>query len=78
MAYADPFVVQIGREKAIFVKVLPGFFVRTTGLQQKLLILIESSNITGNQQNKKKVVVLHPSEVDKMSTRNFWELSGKK
>ena len=20
----------------------------------------------------------HPSEVDKMSTRNFWELSGKK
>ena len=22
--------------------------------------------------------VFHPSEVDKMSTRNFWELSGKK
>ena len=21
---------------------------------------------------------LHPSEVDKISTRNFWELSGKK
>ena len=24
------------------------------------------------------VTVFHPSEVDKMSTRNFWELSGKK
>ena len=22
--------------------------------------------------------VFHPSEVDQMSTRNFWELSGKK
>ena len=22
--------------------------------------------------------VFHPSEVDKLSTRNFWELSGKK
>ena len=22
--------------------------------------------------------VFHPSEVDKMSTRNFWELNGKK
>ena len=25
-----------------------------------------------------KTTAFHPSEVDKMSTRNFWELSGKK
>ena len=46
MAHADPFVVQIGPKKAIFVDILPFFFFfRTTGLQQKLLKLIESSNI---------------------------------
>ena len=45
MAHADPFVVQIGPKKAIFVDILPTFFFRTTGLQQKLLKLIESSNI---------------------------------
>ena len=52
MSHADPFVVQIGPEKAIFVEVQPIFFFRTTGLQQKLLILIESSNIIENQQKE--------------------------
>ena len=45
MAQADPLVMNIGPEKATFVEVLPIFFFGTTGLQEKLSILIKSSNI---------------------------------
>ena len=47
MAHADLFVVQIApiqKKKKIKLKVSPKFF-RIAGLQQKLLILIESPNI---------------------------------
>ena len=43
VAHADPFLVQIGPKKAI-LEVLLNFF-RTTGVQHKLLVLIESHNI---------------------------------
>ena len=51
MAYANPFVVQIGPKNAIF----KGYqiFFRTTGLQQKLLKLIESSS-TFHWKSRKK------------------------
>ena len=44
MGHADPFVVQIGAQKLIF-RGFTFFFFRATGLQQKLLTLIESPNI---------------------------------
>ena len=35
---------------------------------------IQGSYVGGSKVNS----AFHPSEVDKMSTRNFWELGGKK
>ena len=64
VAHVDPFVVQIGSEKAVFRDFTNFFSEVATGLQQKLLILIEPPNIFyrkstkngGNQQKKASVV----------------------
>ena len=53
MAHADPFVVQIGPKKQFLSRFYQFFFI-TSGLQQKLLILIGSCNIIGSQQKKNK------------------------
>ena len=53
VAHGDPFVVQIGPEKAIFGGFIFFFFLRTTGLLQKL-ILIESPNIFHWKSTTKK------------------------
>ena len=54
MAHADPFVVQIGPQKAIFRGFTNFFFFRITGLQNKLLIIIESPNIFHWKSTKKR------------------------
>ena len=53
MVHVDLFVVQIGAEKAIFKRFYQIFF-GTIGLQQKLLILIESPNILHWKSTKKE------------------------
>ena len=44
MAHNDPFLFKSGSKKQS-LEVLPIFFFRTTGLQHKLLTLLESPNI---------------------------------
>ena len=53
MAYNDHFFVQIRPKKVIFQSFYQ-YFLRTTGLQHKLLKLIESSNIFHWKSAKKK------------------------
>ena len=55
VANNDPFCLQIGRNKTIFKKFYQ-LFVRTTGLQHKLLKLIESINIFHWKSTKKSKV----------------------
>ena len=40
--------------------------------------IMQSIRITSRPGGCKVESAFHPSEVSKMSTRNFWELSGKK
>ena len=44
----------------------------------KLLVTELFKSVTEPLGGSKVDSAFHPSEVDKMSTRNFWELSGKK
>ena len=53
MAYNDHFFVQIRPKKVIFQSFYQ-YFLRTTGLQHKLLKLIESSNIFHWKSAKKR------------------------
>ena len=41
-------------------------------------LLIQGSRVQNHWVAPRSTSAFHPSEVDKMSTRNFWELSGKK
>ena len=43
-----------------------------------LIIMINNKNNDQNKNLKKNISAFHPYEVDKMSTRNFWEPNGKK
>ena len=52
VAHNDPFLVQIGSNKTILKRFYQLYF-RTTGLQNKLLILIESPNIFHCKSAKK-------------------------
>ena len=59
VAHTEPFVVQIGPQEEI-LRGFTNFFFRTTGLQQGLLILIESHNIfywKSTKENKVGVVL---------------------
>ena len=53
VAHVDSFVVQIGSEKAVFRGFTNFFSEVATGLQQKLLILIEPPNIFYRKSAKK-------------------------
>ena len=74
-----------------FSKYLTGFW-KNYNIQNSLLRMIESWKVILNNGAKIGIMIIdiskafgskvdsafHPSGVDKMSTRNFWELTGKK